>query len=41
MTTPEAKQLIQSLGYTSTKDIKIKDYDAVVEAVRKAAEKNG
>ena len=41
MTTPEAKQLIQSLGYASTKDIKIRDYDAVVEAVRKAAEKDG
>lgn len=41
MTTPEAKQLIQSLGYASTKDIKLKDYDSVVEAIKKAAETNG
>ena len=41
MTTPEAKQLIQSLGYASTKDIKLKDYDSVIEAVQKAAEKHG
>jgi len=41
MTTPEAKKLIISMGYASTKDIKVKDYDSVIEAVKKAAEKDG
>ena len=40
MTTPEAKQLIVSMGYASTKDIKVKDYDAVIKAVQDAAEKH-
>ena len=40
MTTPEAKQLIVSMGYASTKDIRVKDYDAVIKAVQDAAEKH-
>ena len=36
MTTPEAKQLIISLGYASTKDIKQKDYDGVCKAIEEA-----
>jgi len=40
LTTPEAKNIIQAMGYGSTKDIKVKDYDSVIEAVKKAAEKN-
>lgn len=36
MTTPEAKQLIISLGYASTKDIKQKDYDSVCKAIEEA-----
>ena len=40
LTTPEAKQLIISLGYASTKDIKQKDYDSVCKAIEEAG-KNG
>jgi len=40
LTTPEAKNIIQAMGYGSTKDIKVKDYDSVIEAVKKAAEKD-
>ena len=37
MTTPECKQLLQSLGYASTKDIKQKDYDEVCKKIEAAA----
>ena len=33
ITTPEAKNIIISLGFASTKDIKMKDYDAVCKAI--------
>ena len=36
LTTPEAKQLIISLGFASTKDIKQKDYDSVCKAIEDA-----
>ena len=36
LTTPEAKQLIISLGFASTKDIKQKDYDSVCKAIEEA-----
>jgi len=39
LTTPEAKRLIISLGFTSTKDIKQKDYDSVCKAIEEAAVK--
>lgn len=37
MTTPEAKQVIIAAGYASTKEIKQRDYDAVCEKIREAA----
>lgn len=36
LTTPEAKQLIISLGFASTKDIKQRDYDSVCKAIEEA-----
>jgi hypothetical protein len=35
ITVEKAKELLQSWGYTSTKDIKVKDYDSVCEKLEK------
>ena len=37
----EAKRKIIAMGYASTKDIKQKDYDAVIEALKEAANNGG
>ena len=37
MTTDEAKKKIKAMGYASTKDIKQKDYDAVIEKLKEGA----
>ena len=41
LTSNEAKQKIIAMGYASTKDIKQKDYDAVIEALKEAANNGG
>lgn len=41
LTSAEAKQKIIAMGYASTKDIKQKDYDAVIEALKEAANNGG
>lgn len=37
LTTPEAKRKLQAMGYASTKDIKQKDYDSVIEKLKEGA----
>lgn len=37
LTTAEAKRKLQAMGYTSTKDIRQKDYDTVIEKLKEGA----
>lgn len=41
LTSGEAKQKIVAMGFASTKDIKQKDYDAVIEALKEAGNNGG
>lgn len=40
MTVEKAKQVLKSMGYESTKSIKVKDYDKICEEIEKYAKEN-